>query len=69
LRLHARDTDWELFRDVIDEKLKLITDLESMKTETMYSIFTAIIGEAISSATPSRRTEYKATERRKRKGK
>ena len=62
LRLHARDTDWELFRDVMDEKLKLIIDLES--TKTMYATFTAIVGEVISSVTSSRYTE-----RREYKGK
>jgi len=49
----------------MDEKLKLITDLESMETVTMYSTFTAIIGKAISSATSSRyteRREYKGKE-------
>jgi len=29
LCLHARDTDWELFHDVMDEKLKLIIYLDS----------------------------------------
>lgn len=50
-RLHAADTDWDIFRETMDEKLKLIADLESMETEIMYSTFIAIIGEAISIAT------------------
>ncbi|KYM94053.1 RNA-directed DNA polymerase from mobile element jockey [Cyphomyrmex costatus] len=59
-RLHARDTDWNAFRDDMDHSLKLISDPDSMDPEVMYSTFVSIIGEAISVATPSKRSDTRA---------